>query len=60
MTPEFAREGLVIPVKRRLKAMDPFRGCREGFLIKLSDESLDREILSSLDETRPFTGGRLR
>ena len=38
MMPEFAREGLVIPVKRRLNAMDAFSGCCEGFSIKLSDE----------------------
>jgi len=60
MMPEFAREGLVIPVKRRLNAMDAFRGCREGFSITLSDDSLDREIFYSLDEARPFAGGQMR
>ena len=58
--PEFAREGLVIPVKRRPNAMDAFSGCCEGFSIKLSDESLDREILTSLDEVQPFAGGQMR
>jgi hypothetical protein len=60
MMPEFAREGLVIPVKRRLNAMDAFRGCCEGFSITLSDDSLDREIFTSLDEARPFAGGQMR
>ncbi len=58
--PEFAREGLVIPVKRRLNAMDPFSGCCEGFSIELSDELLGREIFTSLDEARPLAGGQLR
>ncbi len=60
MMPEFAREGLVIPVKRRLNAMDAFIDYCEGFSIKRSDESLDREIFSSLDEARPFAGGQMR
>jgi hypothetical protein len=58
--PEFAREGLVIPVKRRLNAIDAFSGCREGFRIKLSGASLDREIFYSLDEALPFAGGQMR
>jgi hypothetical protein len=57
---EFAREGLVVPVKRPLNAMDAFIGCCEGFSIKLSDDSLDRETLYSLDEARSVAGGQMR
>lgn len=44
MMPELAGGGLVIPLKRRLNAMEAFSGSCEGFSIKFSDESFDREI----------------
>jgi hypothetical protein len=61
MMPKFAREGVVISDKLRFNAIDTFRsGCHEGLRIKLSDESLNREIFSSLEDAWPFAGGQLR
>jgi hypothetical protein len=40
--------------------MDAFSGSCEGLRIKLSDESLDRQVFSSLDERRLFASGQLR
>jgi hypothetical protein len=57
--PELAREGLAVPVKRRLNATDAFSGCRQGFSVKLGG-GLDHEVFSSLDGARPFTGSQMR
>jgi hypothetical protein len=57
--PELAREGLAVPVKRRLSATDAFSGCCEGFSFKPGDERLDHEVFLSLDEARPFTGSQM-
>ena len=58
--PEFARERVAVPVARRLNAMDAFIDCCEGFSIKRSDDSLDREIFQSLDVARSLAGGQMR